>query len=401
MAGIFQQPAFLRLFLSNLVSQVGNKVHRIALLALVNEMYGLVWTGVVISAQLFSRVILGPLLGPLVDRNDRRLIMLYSDLVCVGLVALIPLLGIRSLGALIALTVLVAATDALRYPALNSAVADLVPESSLDQANSLLLLTNRVAEIGFVALAGLLVAGVGFAPAFYLDAFSYLISALYLLRLPALKPKPSPRRRYLTALLEGFGPLWHNRTLRYTVLSAMVAALFGSAEAVLGYVLAVKVLKIGVQGFGVMEALTAAGALLGFLWVPHITRRIARERLFLLALMAFGFIYASMGAFPYPIWVGVASFLFGVANAGFIVPMRSILQIAAPPDQRGRILGTFISLTDAAQIGGATLGATLAAMLGITEAMVFCGLAVTAVAIAVTLLGGIPEASAAPTTAKT
>lgn len=108
-----------------------------------------------------------------------------------------------------------------------------------------------------------------------------------------------------------------------------------------------------------------------------------------------------MGAFPYPIWVGVASFLFGVANAGFIVPMRSILQIAAPPDQRGRILGTFISLTDAAQIGGATLGATLAAMLGITEAMVFCGLAVTAVAIAVTLLGGIPEASAAPTTAKT
>ena len=159
MAGIFQQPAFLRLFLSNLVSQVGNKVHRIALLALVNEMYGLVWTGVVISAQLFSRVILGPLLGPLVDRNDRRLIMLYSDLVCVGLVALIPLLGIRSLGALIALTVLVAATDALRYPAVNSAVADLVPESSLDQANSLLLLTNRVAEIGFVALAGLLVAG--------------------------------------------------------------------------------------------------------------------------------------------------------------------------------------------------------------------------------------------------
>lgn len=401
MSGVLQQPGFLRLFLSNLVSQVGNKVHRIALLALVNELYGLVWTGLLISAQLFSRVILGPLLGPFVDRNDRRLIMLYSDLVCAALVALIPLLGIRSLGALIVLTVLVAATDALRYPALNSAVADLVPESSLDQANSLLLLTNRVAEIGFVALAGLLVAGVGFAPAFYIDAFSYLVSALYLLRLSALKPKPSPRRRYLTALLEGFRPLWHNRTLRYSVSSITVAALFGSAEAVLGYVLAVEVLKIGVQGFGVMEALTAAGALLGFLWVPRITRRMARERLFLLALMAFGLVYASMGAFPHPIWVGMASFLFGVANAGFIVPMRSILQLAAPADQRGRILGTFISLTDAGQIGGASLGAGLAAGLGVTGAVMFCGLAVTAVAVGVVLLGGIPQAGPAPTTAKT
>ena len=81
--------------------------------------------------------------------------------------------------------------------------------------------------------------------------------------------------------------------------------------------------------------------------------------------------------------------------------MRSILQIATPPDQRGRIMGTFGSLMDAAQIGGATLGATLAAVLGIPGAVLFCGLAVVAVVAGVFLLGGIPTANNAHTPVKT
>lgn len=72
----------------------------------------------------------------------------------------------------------------LHDPIQNAVVPDLVPEEEVDEANGLILLADRISEVLFVGAAGVLVAWVGPAYAFYLDALTYLASGLLLAGLP-------------------------------------------------------------------------------------------------------------------------------------------------------------------------------------------------------------------------
>jgi MFS family permease len=123
-------------------------------------------------------------------------------------------------------------------------------------------------------------------------------------------------------------------------------------EATLGIVYAIGALKIGVQGFGVLEALMAAGAILGAIITPSLISRLSREIVFLLGLGTFGLFLASLGLFPFPLWAGVAMVAMGLLNTMFIVPARSIIQTTAPTELRGRIMAAFGSTMQSAVLFG-------------------------------------------------
>ncbi|MCV5491852.1 hypothetical protein OFM83_31865, partial [Escherichia coli] len=79
-------------------------------------------------------------------------------------------------------------------------------------------------------LAGVLVAATGASVAFYIDAFTYLISALFLLGLPNLAPEATGSAGYWERAKAGVRFLWENRTVRVTVGLLFTAACFGSVE---------------------------------------------------------------------------------------------------------------------------------------------------------------------------
>ncbi|WP_162207989.1 MFS transporter, partial [Thermus aquaticus] len=95
----------------------------------------------------------------------------------------------------------------LPAPIQNAVVPDLVPKEEVDEANSLILLADRLSEVLFVGAAGVLVATVGPAFAFYLDALTYLASGLLLTGLPPLRPERLPKAGYLERVKEGLGHL--------------------------------------------------------------------------------------------------------------------------------------------------------------------------------------------------
>lgn len=386
-----QHPGFRWLFLSNLVSLVGSKIHRIALLFVAyQETQNAVWISLILGAQFLASAVLGPLLGPLADRYDRRTLMIVSNLVRALLVACIPLFAIGSMPLLMVIAFLLAAFESVHYAASNSVIPEMVPESVLDGANGLMVFVNRFADVAFVALAGVLVANVGPVPAFWIDAASYLIAAGLLLLLPPL-PGKAGKGGYFAAVAAGIRPLWQNPILRRTIGTLALAAAFGSVESALGIVYAVGALKIGVQGFGVLEALMAGGAILG-LWVAMpLIKQWSRESVFLFSLAVWGLAFASLGLFPNVIWAGVATFLMGVLNTMFIVPARSIIQLAAPAELRGRIMAAFGATMQSAVLVGTFLAGVLEPWLGVLTVLVACGSAVFLAVFTVFLLGGIPR----------
>jgi len=388
---VLRHKAFARLVAAYLVSQAGSKVHRVALLVLVYLLTeNALWVSLVLGTQLLGTVVFSPLLSAWADTQDRKRLLVWSDLLRAPLVALIPLLGAQSLPALLLLVFLMELLRDLHDPIQNAVVPDLVPEEEVDEANGLILLADRISEVLFVGAAGVLVAWVGPAYAFYLDALTYLASGLLLAGLPPLKPQALPKAGYLERVKEGLGHLFSQPAVRRTVGTLFAAAAFGSVETALGVVLALKWLGVGSAGFGFMEAAMALGAILGGVGLPYLLRRIPRERLFLLALLLFGVFEASVGLFPVYAWVLAAFFVSGFLNMAFIVPARSILQLNTPQEMRGRIFAAFSAVMNAAVLLGTMWGGALEEPLGAPRVFLLAG-AMVALAAGYTLLtGGIP-----------
>lgn len=391
MGSALHYSAFRWLFLSILVSEVGSKIHRIALLFVAfQETQNAVWVALILGSQFLASAVLGPLLGPLVDRHDRRTLMIISHLARALLVACIPLFAMDTMPLLMVIAFLIAAFGSIHYSASNSSIPDLVPTSALDSANSMVTFAQRFSEVAFVALAGILVAGVGPAPAFWIDATTYLIATVLLIRLPRL-PGKAGRSGYFAMVVSGISLLRQNPVLRRTIGTLAVAAVFGSVEATLGIVLAIGVLQVGVQGFAVLEALTAIGAILGLFLAMHLLKRWSRQSVFFMGLGTFGLILASLGFFPFVIWAGFALLVLGVVNTMFIVPARSIIQLATPAELRGRIMAAFGSTMESSVLIGTFMAGLLEPALGVLVVLMLSGTAVSAVVLLVVLRGGIPN----------
>ncbi len=384
--------SFARLFLASFISEVGNKLHRIALLVWVYQQTGqALWVSLVLGIQLVALVGVGLPLAAWADHQERRRLLVASDLLRALLVPLIPILGRTSLLPVVVLVFLLEVVRSLYNPVASALLPELVPEEELDWANGLFLFTRRFSEVAFVGLAGLFVGWVGPAPAFWVDAATFLVSASILLGLPTFLPRVDGEEPFWDRVRAGIRHLWYHPTLRWTVGTLSTAAAFGSVESVLGVVLALKVLQVGSKGFGILEATIALGSVLGTLSVAHLTRNLSRERLFLWSLLIFGLFEASVGAFPYFRWVLIAYFITGYLNLAFVIPARSLLQVHTPMELRTRVFAAFNVVIHAAVLLGTLLGGALEGPLGAPRVFLGAGLGVALVACLVFLRGGIPE----------
>lgn len=367
-------------------------MHRVALLAFIYLLTSnTLWVSLALVVKLLASAVVGPLLAPWADTQNRKALMVLSDVGRAFLTLLIPFLGVNSLPLLLLLVFGIEVLSSLFDPASQAAIPELVPENKLDSANSLMLFAGRISEVVFVGVAGVLVAAVGAQLVFLLDALSYLVSAVILRGLPDLPAAGGGGQGYWSRAREGAEHLLKNPAIRRTVATLFTAACFGSVEATLGIVMAVKVLEVGTPGFGAMESALAVGAVLGTLLVPRIVMRFRREQLFFGGLILFGLFEASLGVWPVFAWVLVALFFSGVFNQVFIVPARSIMQSHTPGPLRGRIFAAFFAVMDTAVICGALLAGVLEPVMGAPAVFVVAGVMVSGVSAWMLLTGGIPS----------
>ncbi len=382
---------FARLFYATLISEIGNRIHRIALLVLIYSLTkDALWVSATLGVQVVATLMVTPAISAWADSQERRHLLVISDLLRVLIVPLIPLVGTQSLWLLLTLVFIVEVLRNLHDPVANAVIPELVSDDRLDAANALMLFTDRFAEVAFVGAAGALVGFLGPQPAFWIDAASFLLSGLILLGLPPLRPKEQLDASYWSRVREGVVYVVRHPTISRVIGVNVLAATFGSAEKVLGVVLALSILNVGSAGFGVMEATMALGAVAGTLLVPYLTKRIAREQLFLLALMGFGLLTASVGAFPVFGWVLLAYLFIGELNMIFLIPVRSILQVHTPPQLRTRIFAAWGAAMNSAVLVGMMFAGALEKPLGAPLVFLIAGLWIVAVTSVTLLRGGIP-----------
>src|SRR5882757_2863738 len=181
-------PAFRRLLGGLAVSQLGDWLYNLALVALVyDRTHSALWAGLTTAARVVPIVALGPLGGLVADRFDRRRVMITCDIARILLMVLLALFVVTH-GPILLAPVIAAVATAFATPYLPCVAATtprLVDDADLPGANAARSAVNGIAIIAGPALGGVLLLLGSPGLAFLLNAVTFGLAALAVLAIPA------------------------------------------------------------------------------------------------------------------------------------------------------------------------------------------------------------------------
>jgi MFS family permease len=366
-------PDFRFFWTGNFVSNVGSWMQNVALgwlvLQLTNSPF---WLGLVGFAQQIPALAFSLLGGVMADRASRRRLLLITQstmmLLAVALAVLASLEWI-TVEQIVVIALLSGTTMALNAPAYQAAVRDLVePEDTLN-AIALNSIQFNLSRVVGPSVAGFVIAGIGVAACFYLNALSYVVLLLVIwrVRFPARQRREAESLR--AELAEGFRYVWTNRPILILVLIVAMVSMFGLPYLVMMPAFARDVLDVGASGLGYLVAAAGAGALAGGL---HLAMQQSHRRRGPLVLSAAVIFFAALVLFclsRQPLLSAALLAVVGGAMVNSVATVNSLIQTIVPDRLRGRVLSmhtmAFLGFTPL----GSLLVGSLAEKMGVPVAM--------------------------------
>lgn len=379
MRALLKNRSFRRLWAGQLVSSFGDALTSLVLLLTAQRLTGS--TAAVAATAIaiaLPQLLIGLPAGVLVDRWDRRRLMVSSDLARAVLVlGFLAVTTADRLWLLYALAFAQSAVGTLFNPARAALLADVVPGAQLLSANSLSDTTRVIASVAGVATAGILASSSSsLSIVFILDALTFLASALLIAGVGTVAIVGSERRHARSELADGLRLIVHSRILLGVSLAGATVMLGVAAVNVLLVPFLVEDLAASEAWFGALEgaqvaAMVAAGALLTLL-----APRARPRRLIATAATGLGACVAAIALCSSP-WQLLPLFF---AAGWFIPPIQAsvttILQTSVPPALRGRTHATVSTLISAASLGSIALAGATAGALGLRTVFLLSGLIV-------------------------
>jgi DHA3 family macrolide efflux protein-like MFS transporter len=385
------------LFSGQAVSQIGDSMNKVALLWFVYELTGSAFKMTVIGLlQTIPPLVFGPLIGVYLDRMRKKPVMIWVDFIRAGLVMLIPLLYAMEALTLERLYMLVFATSIVSTvfgPALASAVPFLVPRARLTAANALIQSTTNIGLLIGPAVSGVGIAMIGAHNVLYLDAATFLVSALCLLPIRVDETRQSharagDRASIVQDLLVGFRFVFvQHRTVLLLMLTAALYSLGASAFVFLLPVFATQLLDASPVELGWLWSSLGIGMLAASVWLAWINQGDLQKRLRLIsAALAVGAVAVStLGMLQAPVMAAALIIVFGGSTAVFTPVVWAMLQELTPEPLLGRVFTTFST---------GAMAAAMAGMAGFGWAADAIGPAASLVGIGVLLFGTATVAAA-------
>jgi MFS family permease len=303
-----------------------------------------VWVSGLMIGQFLPSIAVGLVAGPYLDRLPRRSLMVGSDVVRAAVFCALPFVG--SAGAIVALATVAGSATGLFRPAVYAGLPNLVEEDDLPAANGLLQTVENVSWTIAPPIAGLIVAAWSPHAAYWINAASFLLSAVLIAAIPRrlLQAAEAVSRGHWRDLSDGMRLVARARPL-LTVLVAWTIATAGLALVDVGEpFLAKDTFSAGDFGYGLMFGSIGLGLAIGsFAAVLSVERRpIGFVYGGTIALAAIGY---GLAAVSPNVWVSSAfCVVAGVGNGGANVCNALLVQRGAPDRLRGRAFTVIMSV---------------------------------------------------------
>jgi predicted MFS family arabinose efflux permease len=343
---VFRHRNFRLFFFGQLISVIGSWMQTTALqwlvYSLTNSQSSL---GLVTFLNFLPVLLVSLLMGVLVDRLPKRRILLFTQswfMLLAVVLAVLTFSGVITYWMILLLAFMVGIGNALDMPARQAFYVDLVDRTELTSAIGLNSALFNAARIIGPAIAGLIVGTIGEAPAFAINAITFLavIVALLMMRLNPVEKTIKPQKG-LSDLRQGVQYMLHEKTILGLVVMVALFSLVGAPYMVLLPVYARDILMIGAEGYGQLLSAQGIGALLGAFGVIFFGnyQRKGRAVLFSRFLLGIGLIGLAFSRHPLGSMLALV-----VAGYGFITQLiltNSLIQFIVPDELRGRVLSAY------------------------------------------------------------
>ncbi len=358
---VFGTGSFFRLWLSQVLSSLGDWIGLLAILALANTVSksNAAALSLVMVARMLPGFLLAPLCGALVDRLDRKRVMVITDLGRAAVLALVPF--VDSLFGLVVASFALELMALFRGPATAATVPHLVSEEQLPQANSLSL----VAAFGTFPLGALVFAGLAGAAqwlngfdflnldreqlALYFDAAAFSASAFITLTLPIPRNHLRSEQRLkvsqtLRDIKEGIQFITGHELVRGVIYGMAGGLLGGGMMIPLGPVFSTEVLHEGNSGFGLLMFALGFGAAVGVVTLVLLQKRAPLETVFWVAIVVTGAGIVTAASFSALVAAMFTAVLVGAAAGTGYVSGFTVLQRNSHDEVRGRTFSALYTL---------------------------------------------------------
>jgi MFS family permease len=431
---VFRNGGFVRLWLSQAATQIGGNMVLFGLTVIVvNSTSSNTAVGLLILSYLVPAVLFSAVAGVYVDRIDRRLILVLTNVLRGAAYVALFAVG-TNFPLILLLNFLISTISVFFAPAELAMIPMLVPRNLLLAANGVFTLTlNAAFAVGF-ALLGPLVVNVFYPEAVILVvAALYFLAALFCFTLPSAPPDAEPGAHAglgvgeaeravgstLAQLREGVSFVRDNRAIGWSLLYLGITASLVGVLGVLGPAFAKETLGLAAKDFAVVVLPLGFGIVMGILLLNSYGRYFPRRRVIEGGMIALGTLLAALSAAG-PISrllqradvpggldlsivtsllsvVVVIAFFAGIAYGLVAIPAQTQLQEDLPEDVRGRVFGILNLVVSVGSFVPIIVVAPVSDLIGTTAVIFILAIAVLVIGVlSVVTRGPLQESEARP-----
>ena len=353
---VLREKNFLCFWLGQVVSQFGDRLNQMALIALVYDRMGGSAFGLakVMSFTIIPSFLISPIAGAYVDRWDRKRTMIITDIVRAVLVLLIPLFfaNMKSFIPVYVTVFLIFSSSCFFLPCKFSIIPDLVSKEKLMIANSLTNTTMMLAAVLGVGIGGALIESVGAEGGFYIDAMTYLVSAFLLCGVVvSMKktnwPKPDDSREkksVFSDIKEGMLYVAKHPYMRFVFTSIFLLMLAAGALYIIAIVFIQSVFHSITKDIGFLSVFIGAGFFIGALLCGRFGNKIAKSRIIFISLImsgiSIGLFAIALKIYPAHLLAAVLAVFIGISVGPIFISSNTLVHEVIKAEMRGRIFSS-------------------------------------------------------------
>lgn len=362
---------FLLLWQGQFVSSLGDAAYSIALGFWILAVTGsTALMGTLMATTALTRVVVSPFAGVLVDRSDRKWVLVGADAargVVIMAVAAAALAAVLEVWMVFAAGAVLGLCGAFFGPAVTSALPDIVPKAKLVKANSLFQLIYTAAGIPGYSVGGFVYVLLGAPLLFLVNGLSYLFSAAteIFIKIPRIQHEKH-EFKFFEDTKAGLSFTWRVRPLRYMLVIFSVLNFFATMGIMLILPLFERMEHLGPARYGVVLAGLTGGMFAGYLVSSVFDIKPSRRfAVFYAGALVEG---AALVFFPvflyFPLMLALG-ILFGLLNAVINALVMAVLQMTTPQNMRGKVFGLLGTLAGGLMPLAMALGGVLAEFISI------------------------------------
>ena len=344
------------------------------------------WVAIVGFMRMIPMFILGPTIGLVSDRVNRKLLLGTS---MVLLAAVYGVMGVLVVTERIELWhILVGATLAgvmwsTDFPVRRAMIGDAVGPDGISTAIGIDMASSNFSRVIGPLGAGAFLATLGIQAAYFTGAILFAFGSLLAFTLPHVAPLPRKTSDggYFTNLVEGLKHVQADRVITVTLIITIVMNIFGFPYQIMVPVIGVESLEIGPLLIGILLATEGMGATMGSLVIALKARPGGFTKIYAYGSLAFLGAILAFSLSPSFLFALRILLIGGFSMAGFATMQSIIVITSTPVEIRGRVLGVL-----AASIGTGPFGALIVGGLAVwwgasnaVSAIALIGLVLTAI----------------------